>query len=147
MSSHLARFALFSIMMLAMVSTDIPLAVDGNKGSNVQIIIVGEAEDEYPEDTGFLFTLHPSGRVSSLGAGGLEYSDERLREFLKRALKGDPATPFRFRLAVEKEKEVSVQLLGKTLQRFRDCADPKASIVIYLILHDVVPHKDKKHPK
>jgi hypothetical protein len=119
-------------------------ADDLPKQSNIQVIPVPESGDESPDDALCSFTLHSTGRLSLPGAGGSEISDEYLRDFMKGAAKGDPKKVFRFKLLVAKEKEVSVETLGKTLQRFRNCADPNGNYRIYLILHEIKSVEEKK---
>jgi hypothetical protein len=144
MYSQRAYFGTLAALLTLIGSDGAFLATAEEKVSNVQIRVVGSAGSEYPDAEALLveFTLHPGGRLSSHGT--LEYTDEKLREFLKEGSGRDRTKPLRFRLHIEKEKDVSVQLLGKTLQRFRNCADPKGSYVIYLVLTDIVPVEQKK---
>jgi len=94
---------------------------------NIQMV---DAAFKYPTVITML-TLHPGGEISSFP--GTTVDDKALSSIL--ADVGDQKIRKTFvRLIVTKEQDVSVETLGKALQRIRDLADSQVDLTVYVQL-------------
>jgi hypothetical protein len=109
--------------------------------SNVSITIVG-ADFKYPDTLYTVLSIQPDG---SLTAPDTETVDEKtLKEILRRARNVDGKKRCLIRLQTSVEKEVSIELLGKILQRIRGAADPDLPATVYVYMRELKNQERRK---
>jgi hypothetical protein len=121
--------AFFPAVILLLV-----FAGPGSAAEHVHIMVVDSGYDY--EITVKMLTLHPQGDISALGGNGAALDDKKLSRIIAEC-GGEKSKKCEVRLMVAKEGDVSVDTLGKALQRMRELADPNVELTIYLSLKGV----------
>ena len=137
----------FRVWVLAVIVFGMLAANTGScyAESNLKMVIV-DAGYDYPEVTIPILSIHSDESVSITEGGTL--NDKQLAEVVGRRKLVDGKQMCLVRVQSSTEKEVSMQVLGKVLQRMRSLADPGVPTVFYVYLRELpyIEEKVKKKP-
>jgi hypothetical protein len=106
----------------------------GEADSPLSFVIVGPG-DKLPKVTMPVFIIQSNGSLRHIEGG--EVTDEDLKFFLKRTKVVNGKEVCLIRLRSPDEEKVSIESLGKALQRIRNSSDFKIPTKVYVLLREL----------